>query len=229
MVIFLVWCAVVAYVRYEDGQDQMQWELCQLGSFMCGSSPKLFNMCGFRHTLGNGAETVALPWGTSMIRLLVFALLTLWGQEAFADWQFTRWGMTPDEVSAAARPSVIQAPKHTLFDNADRLLVMPYVAGEFAFQAEFFFSAKEPKGLYSVGLVLKSDQSCWTLESALKANYGLPDTGARLYGSPSLKMTEYWEWVQEEPNLRITLYDVAPCEVRYRPFKEPSPPKTNGL
>lgn len=36
VVIFLVWVAVSAYMRYEDRQDQMQWELCRLGSYMCG-------------------------------------------------------------------------------------------------------------------------------------------------------------------------------------------------
>jgi len=66
---------------------------------------------------------------------------------ADADWQYTRWGMTLEEVVAAsggaAQPHAKDPKKNT--SKVDTLATAPYEAAGFIFRARFLFSRGEPK------------------------------------------------------------------------------------
>src|SRR5580698_11415147 len=88
---------------------------------------------------------------------IVLALACCGVSAAKADWKYTKWGMTPQQV--------VSASNHLARENSDlrpdsdgnvSKLVAPYQSGKFPFEAQFGFDAADK--LASVTLVL-SDKS----------------------------------------------------------------------
>jgi hypothetical protein len=97
---------------------------------------------------------------------------------AHADWQYTKWGMTVDQVSASSKGKMIRCgmacdKQRTETDTA--LLYAPYQSGEFEFTAFAFFN-NESKKLTSVSLRLDDRTKGYQLIAALKAKYGPPSS-----------------------------------------------------
>ena len=70
--------------------------------------------------------------------LLTLALVSA---PALADWQFTRWGMSPDEVVAASQGQVqrVKDKKDLRVRDLPRLAIGQVKEGDVAFDMEFFF------------------------------------------------------------------------------------------
>src|ERR1700743_1113292 len=72
---------------------------------------------------------------------------------AKADWEYTRWGMTPQEVVSASKNLAKKGTDlHPDSDGNVTKLVAPFQSGKFAFEAQFGFDAADR--LSSVTLVL---------------------------------------------------------------------------
>lgn len=91
--------------------------------------------------------------------LIVLAL----ANSARADWQNTRWGMTPQQVMKATGGATIQ--------NASGL-EMPYTTGPYRFRAQFIFDGSGR--LEMVDLHLENLEMAFQLMGDMKAKYGKP-------------------------------------------------------
>lgn len=97
-----------------------------------------------------------------LITPALFLLVLILSSPSFADWQYTKWGMTTEEVRAASNGTATAPakPGHGFEDETtEGLLTAPYQAGRFSFNAEFLFS-KDDHRLASVELhLLQEDVS----------------------------------------------------------------------
>jgi hypothetical protein len=128
---------------------------------------------------------------------------------AFADWQFTKWGMTPDQVAAASHGAAASVDPLTISNavNGDRtLLQMPYNAGTFDFVASFAFDNSDH--LDRVHLVLQSGAAI-DLRTALLAKYGKPahqDSDLEAFGGRIIWITpgeeiDLWQMSSNSPGV----------------------------
>lgn len=95
---------------------------------------------------------------------------------AVADWQYTKWGMTPDEVivASAGRATLID-PQFTPSGKTVYLLKAEHQSGLFHFEVQFGFSAA-PRKLIIVNLKLKNTaEAAPSLRYSLVSKYGKPD------------------------------------------------------
>lgn len=99
---------------------------------------------------------------------------------AWADWQGTRWGMSPDEVASAV-PSAKEEKSGQVtnpYIHSPILVTAPYDSGQFHFKA--FFAFKDRK-LSEVMLLLNNWNTAKGLDKVLKLKtamvnkYGQPD------------------------------------------------------
>ncbi len=97
-----------------------------------------------------------------------------------ANWQYTKWGMTPEQVKAAAgsrsvqRVSDDEAAGHRIKDSRDQaVLKSTWKSGDFEFQVFFYF--RDGKKLSQVSLELEdaANQGLALVES-LTQKYGKP-------------------------------------------------------
>jgi hypothetical protein len=146
------------------------------------------------------------------------ALSMLLAGNALADWQYTRWGMTPAEVAKA--PGGRAAPYVGAGENTDTevaKLLAPYSAGEYAFTAYFMFSRTTDR-LSSVRLNLADPGRCQSVYSDLLAKYGqaLKDSW-----SGALKVST---WQDRPNNTRVQIVGIGQtsCTVIYSPLASES-------
>jgi hypothetical protein len=113
----------------------------------------------------------------ALLASAVAASLVVSHRPAGADWQYTRWGMTPAEVEKAAegRTKPADGPGRNS-DTAVALLEVPYRADRFGFTATFRFG-RESQGLESVELSLEDPDGCPALIQSLRGRYGDPERG----------------------------------------------------
>lgn len=104
-------------------------------------------------------------------------LLLLISFEARADWQYSRWGMTVDDLMAAGKGSVVrvsdsEADKARMGNGLGAPLAKAsYRTNDFVFTAWFFF----PKGkLAGVRLVGADGRQAIPIEQQLERVYGAP-------------------------------------------------------
>lgn len=148
----------------------------------------------------------SLPRGFGL-RLIIFtATLLALASPARADWQFTKWGMTPEQVEKA---SAGRAPLISPREFSDSLILNAgeYRSGEHHFNAEYLYKDRRLTGVH---LRLKSD-TCGLLKSDLKARYGKPDDIIRLGVAGAT-----WFWTDSKNGNGVTLLDaIGTCTVMY--------------
>src|ERR1700733_15270360 len=84
---------------------------------------------------------------------IALALVSCGASAAKADWEYTKWGMTPGQVVSAAKNLTRKSPDlHPDSDGNVTKLVAPYKSGKFSFEAQFGFDPADR--LSSVTLVL---------------------------------------------------------------------------
>lgn len=114
---------------------------------------------------------------------ILAAALALLPLPALADWQYTRWGMTPDEVVAAAGGSAwLIKPKKS---GAEEVIALGrHSAGDLDFNVTFRFLDGQLNSVAlfydnnGVGgrLFRRDGQNCNTVRRALESQYGSPDS-----------------------------------------------------
>jgi hypothetical protein len=103
------------------------------------------------------------------------ALTLLWEMPAHADWQYTKWGMTPEQVIEASGGTVSKIPAGQQPGKSRpgfvALLSGVYSTGDFNFKVDFQFAKDK---LEMVGMNLVEHDRCKRLQSALLSRYGPP-------------------------------------------------------
>lgn len=115
--------------------------------------------------------------GKALIAAGVAAVLIYSAGGARADWQYTTWGMAPEQVIRVApqhaglrQPTPDEARGQAIQGQPPGLVGYHY-AGNFAFNASFYFAGG---GLSRVYLTTKDYGNAQHLFAALKAQYGPP-------------------------------------------------------
>jgi hypothetical protein len=92
-----------------------------------------------------------------------------------ADWQYTKWGMTPEQVIDASGGSVSKIPEEQQKERSRSgflgKLSGSYTTGDFHFGVDFQFSKNK---LEMIALTPTEYDRCKRLQSALLAQYGSP-------------------------------------------------------
>jgi hypothetical protein len=173
---------------------------------------------------------------------ILLALACCGASAAKADWEYTKWGMTPQQVVSASKNLAKEGSDlHPDSDGNVTKLVAPFQSGKFSFEAQFGFDAADR--LSSVTLVLNDkstdmdmdsmemddksththmnmpmnmDQGiCRDLDVGLNSAYGPPP----YHGASHLYAIEKW---QDEKNKNSVdyhaLYQVG-CYVQYSAIK----------
>ena len=90
---------------------------------------------------------------------------------ASANWQYTRWEMTPEEVKTASHGAAQNNSDHGLdAEGVKARLTAPYVGEEISFTAVFLFD--EDSKLKDVTLTPKKQEDCLLMKSRLQNHYG---------------------------------------------------------
>jgi hypothetical protein len=169
---------------------------------------------------------------------IALALVCCGASAAKADWEYTKWGMTPQQVVSAAKNRTRKSSDlHPDSDGNVTKLVAPYQSGKFSFEAQFGFDAADR--LSSVTLVLNDkstdmhmdmdsmemddksmqmdmDQGiCHDLDLNLNTTYGPPP----YHGASHLYAIEKWQDQKNKNNVDYhALYQVG-CYVQYSAIK----------
>jgi len=162
---------------------------------------------------------------------IALALVCCGASAAKADWKYTKWGMTPQQVVSAAKNLTRESSDlHPDSDGNVTKLVAPYKSGEFSFEAQFGFDAADR--LSSVTLVLNDKSAgmdmdmgadmninhkvCHDLQVSVKTTYGPPQGG----GSAHMLYTiETWQDQKNKNDVKYTVLDGAGCYVQYSAIK----------
>jgi len=111
----------------------------------------------------------------------------------WADWQYTRWGMTQSEVIKAsggvAQPTAQEERKrHKLSGlNIEPLLKAKWTSGQFRFVA-FFYFGQNANSLSVINLNLENHELAPELVRALRSRYGEPQSKTK----SSIAQTMVW-------------------------------------
>src|ERR1700760_4077281 len=95
---------------------------------------------------------------------IVLAFACCGAGAAKADWEYTKWGMTPQQVVSASKNLAKEGDDlHADSDGNVTKLVAPYQSGKFSFEAQFGFDAADR--LSSVTLVLNDKSTDMDMDS----------------------------------------------------------------
>lgn len=176
---------------------------------------------------------------------IVLALACCTAGAAKADWEYTKWGMTPQQVVSASKNLAKEGTDlRPDSDGNVTKLIAPFQSGKFSFEAQFGFDAADK--LSSVTLVLNDKSTdmdmesmemdhksthmdmksmhmdmhmdrgiCYDLEVSLKTAYGPPP----YHGASHLYAIEKWHDEKNKNNVDYhALYQVG-CYVQYSAIK----------
>lgn len=149
-----------------------------------------------------------------MNRYLIVVAAVLLPAQALADWQYTRWGMTPAQVQQASRGAAKQNPNVVADTGTHRseraLLSARYRAGRFAFRALFFFDNASQK-LVKVRLLLTGGGHCTDLRADLMNVYGAPL-------SQAAGIATRWRDTKRRNTVTHADWGGGGCQVEYEPL-----------
>src|SRR5580704_14891470 len=164
---------------------------------------------------------------------IALALVCCGASAAEADWEYTKWGMTPQQVISAAKNRTRKSSDlHPDSDGNVTKLVAPYKSGKFSFEAQFGFDAADR--LSSVTLVLNDKSAgmdmdmgadmnmnmdhggCHDLQVSVKTAHGPPQGGGSAHMQYSI---ETWRDQKNKNNVTYTVLDGVGCYVQYSAIK----------
>ena len=154
-----------------------------------------------------------------------------WEYTKKPDWEYTKWGMTPQQVVSASKNLATEASDlRPDSDGNVTKLVAPYQSGKFSFEAQFGFDVTDR--LASVTLVLNDksagmdmdmgadtnmDQGvCYDLLVSVNTAYGPPQGGGT---ADMLYRIETWQDQKNKNNVKYTVLDGTGCYVQYSAIK----------
>jgi hypothetical protein len=152
------------------------------------------------------------------LRLLAAFMMFAGSSPAFADWQYTKWGMTPEQVVAASKSkaAIGSGEPGDLIRGSPLQVgaVGTYASGKWQFKAKFYFDNKK---LDFVQLnLLNGESGCGSLWADMKSVYGKP------FSESEDAITHLAIWQDEAKNNRIALFEIgrSSCSIDYKPLKD---------
>ena len=162
---------------------------------------------------------------------IVLALACCGASTAKADWKYTKWGMTPQQVASASKNLTREGSDlRPDSDGNVSKLVAPYQSGKFPFEAQFGFDAADR--LSSVTLVLNDKSAsmdmdmaadmnttqgpCHDLQVRVNTEYGRPQGGG---SADMLYSIETWLDQKNKNNVTYTVLYGTGCYVQYSAIK----------
>jgi hypothetical protein len=149
-------------------------------------------------------------------------VVALWPAAAGANWQYTKWGMTPEKVQAAAKGKLSPV---TATDACASCASVPLLAGDYAVGGEVFrvrFEFADGKSLVKVVLAMPARRQTWgcnDLFDKLSLRYGAPAWTAPLTGDGSLPNAR---WIDPHDENTVFFNDISlqtgMCEIQYSPM-----------
>ena len=155
--------------------------------------------------------------GTTPFRLLGSALLaaSAFAAPAEAHWQWTRWGMSPEEVVAASRGAVQLGPPPSgkTYENLTGRARGVYTEAGASFDAYFHFDAEVR--LARVALERTGGTDCAALHNRLLAELGRPAKSTR----QSFATIDQWQDRARGNLVGYVLVGQLPCTITYGPLR----------
>ena len=164
------------------------------------------------------------PTGSlAMVAGLGIAALAAGSGPASADWQYTQWGMTPDQVKAASGEVAQDNPDRRLdADGFSAKLTAAFKGEAIPFTAVFLFNAQDR--LRYVTLSPVDRISCPLIVDTLAAHYGPPEGRADMVHARTMR----WDDVAND-NLVVYLdLGGGDCTIQYSKLP-PTRPDGKGL
>lgn len=107
---------------------------------------------------------------------------------ASADWQYTRWGMNPDQVVAASNGTVSRVQSDESIRELRLRAQGQHIEGGRTFRSQFFFSNRNR--LAAMRLTLSDIADCARLRDELVAQFGQP---SEMHNIPIGIDVLYWQ------------------------------------
>jgi hypothetical protein len=162
---------------------------------------------------------------------IVLVLACCGASAAKADWKYTNWGMTPQQVVSASKNLAKEGSDLSPDSNGNvSKLVAPYQSGKFPFEAQFGFDAADR--LSSVTLVLNDKSAsmdmdmaadmkmaqggCHDLQASVNTEYGPPQGGGT---ADMLYSIETWQDQKNQNNIKYAVLYGTGCYVQYSAIK----------
>lgn len=146
---------------------------------------------------------------------LVGAILAVWSAPASAHWQYTRWGMTPDQVIAASKNKahIASDPAMHGTDEARNLLDGKYQSQGLDFDINFLFDGDNKLSHVNLHLVTPAD--CPVLQGRLSNIYGPAKTSA----TPIINLAKWWDKQHGNVLVLMQIGDQS-CKLDYFKYEE---------
>jgi hypothetical protein len=145
---------------------------------------------------------------------MVICSLMFTGSAAHGDWQYTRWGMSPDEVLAASKGQLKRCDAKACLGRdtgSDRALLFgSHSSGEFKFDA--FANFDKANKLSRVHLNLINPELGSTLVDALRLRYGEPTRE-----SAATNPVRLFVWRQETDQISVLMVGESTVGLMYEP------------
>lgn len=153
-----------------------------------------------------------------MLLLLAVFFATLSPVQLWADWQYTRWGMKPEEVVRASGNVAMKEPdpKAHSTKTEDAVLFTPYTSGRFKFRTTFLFD-KNTGLLGRVHLELLDPHLCHDLHGALFSKYGKPESENKMKG---IVESSTWRDVKNNNGMGLLNIGGTSCSIQYWPLTD---------
>lgn len=137
----------------------------------------------------------------------VVVAMMIAAKPSLADWQYTKWGMTSDEVVAASEGKAKPG-------KDPRSLEAEHSSGRYAFKVSFGFSTSQ-KRLERVILYLVDTSNCGYLGGALFLKYGVPASDV------NNKLHRLAVWRVPSSRTQISLWAIpnGSCTLTYDAFE----------
>ena len=152
-----------------------------------------------------------------------------WEYTKKPDWEYTKWGMTPQQVVSASKNLATEASDlRPDSDGNVTKLVAPYQSGKFSFEAQFGFDPTDR--LASVTLVLNDKSAGMDMGADTNMDHGVCDdllvSVNTAYGPPQgggtadmLYTIETWRNQKNKNNVTYTVLYGTGCYVQYSAIK----------
>lgn len=155
------------------------------------------------------------------IKAAAAALIGMVASEgAFADWQYTSWGMSEQEVLAAGgdRLAPDGPASDDVFEGYENGASGIYQSGSYSFDASFHFK-RSGLALVHLDMTDSSAQACIDLRQSLEGIYGDP------YQRTDNSFIFAQSWRSDSENNRIDFMHFQAsdsCNVNYKPLRDAS-------
>lgn len=161
---------------------------------------------GAATTITHHSSSTFLYW-MSMTRIALVSMMLLMTPAAHADWQFTHWGMTPDQVVSASRGAAKLVPQK---DRPQGLPMLTAATGEYqdgplTLRVTFQFNVAS-NGLACVSYGVNSHDNDEAFKAALIKRYGPPQQTS---GGGFLGTTLTWKTPTDQIDATFSKSDPA--------------------